>query len=281
MKTFLRQFYFELFKLAARKRTHLGFVIFLFAELLTLWLLRLSSTEHHFTQVFSRMGHQVDSYFSGLTLAFLLVSITTFFLGTIFLALISGDMVAKEVEDGTLRMVLSRPVSRLRVLTVKYLACLVYSVVLALFIIVSSLVLGIASRGAGGLMAMAPAEHIFSFYEPAQAWLRFGLAAILLCLCAPTVASMAFMFSCFRLKPATATVLTLSLFFLDWVLGHAPFFESFQDYFLTQHTMIWIHIFDPQIDWARIGRNLLLLGFLDAAFFGVGAVYFCRRDFKS
>jgi ABC-2 type transport system permease protein len=281
VKTFLHQFYFEVFKLAARKRTHLGFVIFLLAELLILWLLRMSPTQHRFTQVFSRLGHTFDPYLSGLTLAFLLISFTTFFLGTIFLALIAGDMVAKEVEDGTLRMVLSRPVSRLRVLAVKYLACLFYSVVLSLFIIASSLMLGIVTRGAGGMVALAPAEHILAFYEPAEAWTRFGWSAVTLCLCAPTVASMAFMFSCFRLKPATATVLTLSFFFMDSVLRQVPYFEPFKGYFLTQYTTVWIRLFEPEIDWAHIGKSLLLLALLDAAFFGAGAAYFCRRDFKS
>ena len=44
---------------------------------------------------------------------------TVLLIGTLFVALVAGDIVAKEVEDGTLRVLPCQPISRLRVLTVK------------------------------------------------------------------------------------------------------------------------------------------------------------------
>src|SRR5438067_1991897 len=48
----------------------------------------------------------------------------------LYAALVGGDLVAKEAEDGTLRMILSRPISRFRLLFVKWLAGVVFSIVL-------------------------------------------------------------------------------------------------------------------------------------------------------
>ena len=68
-----------------------------------------------------------DRYFSGATLGLLMLMWTTFLLGALYLALVAGDVVAKEVEDGTLRMILCRPISRLRVGFLKYSACVLYT----------------------------------------------------------------------------------------------------------------------------------------------------------
>lgn len=283
MKIFLRQFYFELLKLVARKRTYTGFAVFLLVEWIFLGIHRLPSSRHRFTDMFARGGHLFDHYDTGLTLAYFILSFSTFTLGTLFLALISGDMIAKEVEDGTLRMVLSRPVSRLRILLVKYLACVAYTVVLMLFIVATCLAAGIADRGVGAMAIFSGGgpNPMMAFYETPQALTRFALAALVLCLSAPTISSLGFMFSCFRLKPATATILTLSFLFMDTVLRQVPFFSHLKNYFITQHTSIWIHLFDYQITWAHVLKTLLLLAVFDVAFFAIGAAYFCRRDFKS
>ena len=44
----------------------------------------------------------------------------------------NGDLVAKEVEDGTLRMILSRPITRLRLITVKWVAGVIFAVLLVI-----------------------------------------------------------------------------------------------------------------------------------------------------
>jgi ABC-2 type transport system permease protein len=287
MKIFLRQFYFELLKLVARKRTYAGFAVFLLVDVIFFSILSLPSTRHRFTEMFARGGHAFDHYDTGLTLAHIVLDFSVFFLGTLFLALISGDMIAKEVEDGTLRMVLSRPVSRLRILLVKYLACVAYTVVLMLFIVVTCLAAGIADRGIGAMAIFSgggggPGRMMsFAFYETPEALTRFAWATLVLCLSAPTISSVGFMFSCFRLKPATATILTLSFFFMDTVLRQVPFFSHLKNIFLTQHISIWTHLFDYQFSWVHVLKTLLLLGACDVVFFAIGAAYFCRRDFKS
>ena len=54
------------------------------------------------------------------------------FVGAIAIVTVAADLVAREAEDGTLRMTFCRPVSRTSVLAQKLLACLSYTVALAL-----------------------------------------------------------------------------------------------------------------------------------------------------
>jgi len=276
-----RQFYFELLKLFARQRTHLGFVAFLVVELIILSMMQTQGARRLYTRTLSMGGISFDHYNSGLTLAQVMITYTVFLLGSLYLALVSGDMIAKETEDGTLRMVLSRPVSRDRVLLLKYAACAFYTLTLTLFIVASSLLLGIAVKGLGGLLVVNPFEHLFGMFELGVGLERFALGTVLLFIAMLTISTIGFCFSCFNLKPATATILTLSVYLIDNVIRTIPFFESYSDNTLTYNMGIWSQAFQQDIPWKRILDSLLYLLTLDALFLFVGAFHFSRRDFKS
>jgi ABC-2 type transport system permease protein len=281
MKLFLRQLRSELLKLFARPRTYMGFGAFLAVELLILVLLQTPGAKRMFTHAMNPFGLNFSHYFSGLSLAFVMITNTVFVLGSLYLALVCGDIVAKEVEDGTMRMVLSRPVSRARILLLKYLTCLIYTWTLTLFIVASSLLLGIADRGLGGLIVAAPWDHVFGFYEAGPGLERFAWATGLLCLTMLTIGNLGFMFSCFNVKPASATVLTLSLYLVDTIVGNIPYFPDLKIYLLTHHMGMWTQAFQPTVPWGRVTHSMLYLASFDLLFFSLGALYFARRDFKS
>jgi ABC-2 type transport system permease protein len=281
MKTFARQFYFELLKLFARKRTYFGFAAFFAIELFTLLWLHTPGAHHMYEHSMKQDGLDFSHYFSGLTLAYFMMSNTVFVLGSLYLALVCGDIVSKEVEDGTMRMVLSRPVSRGRILLLKYLACIVYTWSLTLFIVLSSLLLGIMDRGLGGLIVVVPWEHVFGFYEAGPGLVRFAWATAMLGLLLLTFASLGFMFSCFNMKPASATIMTLSIYIFDSVIRAVPFFENLQTYLLTHNMAMWMQVFQPEIPWARLIHAVLYLGAFNLLFVSIGTWYFAKRDFKS
>lgn len=281
MTLFLLQFRLELLKLFTRKRTYIGFGAFLAAEILILTLLQLPPAQAAFSKLLEVNGFPFEHYFSGLTLAFLMMTNTIFFLGSLYLTLVAGDVVAKEVEDGTLRMILCRPVSRWRILLIKYLTCIVYTVSLMLFILVTSLIGGIAYKGLGGLFVYAPLQGVFGLYEAGPGLLRFFYAGVLLCIVTTTISTLGFMFSCFNMKPAAATVVTLSLLFIDMVLQIIPYFESIRSYLLTYHMSSWILLFQPYIPWWKIAESLIYLGAFNLSFLTIAALHFARRDFKS
>jgi ABC-2 type transport system permease protein len=281
MTTFARQLYFELLKLFARKRTYLGFGAFLIIEALILLGMHMPRNQYMLKDAIKDLGLDVSHYFSGLTVAFQTINYTVFLLGSLYLSLVSGDIVSKEVEDGTMRMILSRPVPRLRILILKYLACAFYTFALAIFIVASSLLLGIADRGVGGLFVADPFQHLLAFYETAPGLARFGLATLALGFSLLTLSSLGFMFSCFNMKPASATILTLSLYMGDSILHNVPFFRSIKDDFVTEQMTKWSQVFQPTIPWRQLAHSAGYLVILDLLFLACGALYFARRDFKS
>lgn len=281
MNLFFFQLRNELKKLFARKRTYIGFGAFLLIEIAILFLLNLPKPKANFRRMIEQNGYIFEQYFSGLTLGLLVLMWTTFLLGALYLALVSGDVVSKEVEDGTMRMMLCRPVSRARVVLLKYSACVIYTFVLIAFLGLSALLTGICYKGLGGLFVIAPMEHLFAMYGLRPGLERYFGALPLLALCLTSITSLGFMFSCFNMKPAAATIVTLSIFFFDSIFRNIPYFESLQPYFITTHMSTWMHVFENFIPWWRVAEDYAYLLALDASLVIVGLAVFHQRDFKS
>lgn len=287
MTLFVRQFWAELMKLFARKRTWMGFGAFFALEIVIFLLLKTDKVQRFFQRDFERNGAiggldaVFNDYFRGLTLSLLIILFTVFLLGGLFLALVGGDIVSKEVEDGTLRMTLCRPVSRVRVLAVKYLTCLAYTFALVAFIAGTSLLVGYIWRGLGGLFAFIPEEKLFAIFTQGEGLQRYlialGFYATALC----SVSSLAFMFSCFNAKPAAATVVTLTIFLADRILYMWPQFADYRHWFMSSHLASWLNVFRDPIPWDKITEDYLYLFGINATFVIVGMAVFCRRDFKS
>ncbi len=281
MNLFLLQFRGELLKLFARKRTYIGFGVFLAIEIILLFLFSLDRVERNITRAIEASGYVAGDYLSGLTLAFLVLTTSVFLLGALYLSLVAGDVMSKEVEDGTLRMMLCRPVSRFRIVAIKGLAIVVYTFALILFIGVSALVAGLLYGGAGGLFAIAPLEKLFALYDFGPGLARYSAAIPLLALSLLTISALGFFFSCLPMKPAAATILTLSFFFLDWILKNIPYFDSIREWFVTARMAAWIRIFDYQIPWESMTADYVWLLAIDFTLVALGWAAFQQRDFKS
>lgn len=282
MTLFLRQLWGELVKMSARKRTYIGFGAFFAIEAALVWLLGRPNARQHFRRLLEGGGFGFDEYWSMLSVAFVIMGLTVFVLGGNFLALVVGDIVAKETEEGSFRLLLSRPVSRLRILVLKYLAGGLYTLALIVFIGTTSLLAGMFNRGwGGGMFVWAPEEGVFEIYGFADGFRHYAMSLPLLALSTLTVSSIAFMFSCFKIKPATATILTVSIMVVDMILQRLPFAVSYRDYALLTHMGVYAKIYVDPIPWAEIVRGYSFLFGIDATCFVIGWFAFQSRDFKS
>jgi len=282
MRLFLWQWRAELWKMMARKRTFLGFGAFLVLEFVLLIVFHLEKVETVFRRMISRQGEAFDDYFSALTLGYMVLRLAVFLLGAIYLTLVAGDVLAKESEDGNLRLLLARPVTRTRLLALKYASCLVYTFALIQFISWSALVLGIVIRGwGGGLFAFAPEQEFIAFYDAGEGLWRYALASLALSASMTMASSIAFFFSCWRIKPSAATITALSYLLIDMILREGHFMDSYKHLLLTTYLSSWTMVFFDPIPWAAIARNYAIIGGLGLTLFVFGTLIFENRDLKS
>lgn len=282
MTLFLRQWQGELLKLFARRRTYIGFGAFLLLEIVLLIVFRLQGVEKIFERMISRQGQAFEHYYSALTLAQMILGFSVLILGAIYLALVAGDIVAKEGEDGHYRLLLVRPVSRVRLLFIKYLTCTGYTVALIQFIAWSAFLLGLAIKGwGGGFFVMAPEVGVLAFYDWLPGLQHFALASVFLALAMTVVSSIAFFLSCFPIKPAAATIGALSYVLIDMILRNTGFMESYDHFLLTKHMGSWARILAEDIPWPVIIRDFTIIAAVNATLFILGAAAFESRDLKS
>jgi ABC-2 type transport system permease protein len=281
-RMFFSQFRNECFKLFSRKRTYLGFSIFFVLHLVMLWLLKQPLPRKGLRSLLVNNGFRLEDYTGGLTMAVFTMVFAVALVSGLYLALVSGDLVAREIEDGTMRMVLARPISRRLLFLIKALVSALHTFLLMLFVGLSGLLVGWIGHGHLGMMLVyAPLEGVFGVFDGAEGMQRYLLATLLLALTYQAVSAMALMFSCLRLRPATATVLTLSVLYVDFVLNNIPHLTAFKPWFLSYHLSSWVLVFRYDIPWQDILTSLLVLGGLSTSFLVIGLGFFENRDVKT
>ncbi len=283
MKLFFIQLKSELRKLFARRRTYIGYGAFLTLELVILWVFNLDKPRDEMGKILADAGLEVDHYYSALTVTYWMLGFSMAMLGAIYLALVSGDIVAKESEDGNLRMVLSRPISRLRVLSIKYVAVLVYTLTFVWFVGISGYLMSALALGwDGGLFVWNYDLGVFAFFHETSTGIgRLCLATLLLSLSMCTLSSIGFAFSCLKIKPAAATILALSVLFVDSVLQMLPFMAPYREHLLTHRMSNWVYALENHVSWAKLAESYTFLFGLNLTLFVCGWMAFQIRDLKT
>jgi ABC-2 type transport system permease protein len=280
---FYHQLLGELRKLFARPRTWMGYGAFFAMEFLITVVYKLEGSQRLMRGILVRNGLDFGSYYSSLTITFTIMLFSMVLLGSIYFALVAGDIVAKEHEDGNLRLVFSRPISRLRLLVVKYTAVSIYTISFVFFVGVTGYAMAVIAVGwEGGLFVMEPKMKVFAAYPDwSEGAGRLLMAAGGIGLSMLTISSIAFMFSCLKIKPAAATIITLTILFVDMILQGFPFFKPYESFFITWRMSAWVFIMEPNISWPKIIEAYAFLIGLDLSLFTLGWLAFQTRDFKT
>ena len=278
---FLLQLRNELWKLFAKKRTYIGLAMFFIAQNAVILLFRFTPATNAMKRTLAGNGYEVTEYMSALTLSTLMVIVMAFTLLPLYVALMGGDFVAKEAEDGTLRMILSRPISRLRLIFLKWIAGGAFSLVMVLSLgLLGFIFSAFWFPPQGGLFVFVPGE-LFSVYDFSSGLGRYAAAHLVMLTKAQTILTFALMFSCFNMKPAAASILALSLITITRILMEIPYFHDMRHWFLAYHLDVWVLFFKEQIPWPRIGESLSVLAAVNVSLMVIGCTAFHLRDIKS
>jgi ABC-2 type transport system permease protein len=280
---FLRQLRNELWKLFGKKRTYIGFGMFLLAQNAMLLGFHFGKGWRRFYErTLEGNGYLVEDYISALTVALIMIIPQILLLMPLYTGLVGGDLVAKEAEDGTLRMLLCRPISRVRLLLVKWTAGVVFSVALVLALGVMALVFASFWFPWRGMFVFIPEpERIFAVLSAGEGLRLYTASHLFLAVNATTMMTIAFMFGCFNMKPAAATILAVSVLLLNLVLESIPALEDYRPYLLLHHFRTWTTVYSDPMDWPRVLIALSVLVAFNVTCFVIGAAAFHVRDIKS
>src|SRR5258706_1442694 len=248
---FLAQLKNELWKLFGKKRTYIGFGAFLLAQTLMLLAFKYTRWQKDFERLLNGNGYLASEFISVLTVSVVMLIPQIMLLMPLYATLVGGDLVAKEAEDGTLRMILSRPISRFQLLLAKGIAGAIFSILLVGVLGATALCFARIWFPWRSMFVSLPGAG-FSVLPAGEGLRLYLFSHVFTALNATTILGIAFMFSCFNMKPAAATILALSFLFLNLGLESISSFQHYQDWFLTHHFTAWLFAFARPVPWSRM-----------------------------
>ncbi len=170
-----RLFINECIKVFSQWRTYIGFGAIAVVVPLVMWGFSLGGSVIQ-RELLAELGDEfitTGNLANGMWASYMLLN--ALFIHIPFLiTLVAGDIVAGEGTSGTLRIYLTRPVSRTRILTAKLLAAAGYSTALVAFMGIFSLALGNTWLGIGDVFLMDDEGVLILPWDLALG--RFGLA---------------------------------------------------------------------------------------------------------
>ncbi len=169
----------------------------------------------------------------------------------LLIALVAADMISGEANMGTLRIMLTKPMSRTHFLLAKFLAAVVYTLLLLVWLAILALFLNMLLFGVDDLfllksqyVVLLKKDDIFWRY----AW-AFGFAALSM----TTVASLGFLFSQFAENSIGPIVATMSVIIFFTILStlNIPIFNKVKPFLFTTHMIGWKEFFDIKVNDAN------------------------------
>jgi len=244
----------ELFKIFKRPRTYIAFgaiaiIVFLFQ--VALWFdgktyvdLVLSNIDTSFDFSDQFKHRLLNGYF----VCFAILNILLIQM-PLLVALVAGDSIAGEANMGTLRLSLVRPVSRRQYILVKYLASLVYTISLLLFLAILALLGSLLIFGTNDLIVFRSMSiHQMSANDVLWRYTAaFGYATVAL----TTVASLAFLLSVFADNAIGPIIATMSIVIVFTILSemNIPLYDrTIKPYLFTTHMVAWKGFFYVKSD---------------------------------
>jgi ABC-2 type transport system permease protein len=201
----------------------------------------------------------------------------------VVIGVLGSHLLAGELELGTLRMVLGRPVLRSQVLLAKFVTLALYGLVLLVGLGIVSYGIGACIlRPTGDLILFGPMfglpEQMLIVHPVADALPRIVLSYLLAWPMLMAVAAMTLMFSMITRHFTSAAILTVTVYFCSYVVGGIPMLSSIHPYLPTRYFPFWKYTLLEKIPWDQIANDALWTGGYTVAFLGVAIAIFNRRD---
>lgn len=271
----------ELFKIFRKPRTYIGFAAIAFiVTVVNLGFLfegdqLLGFLLDSLKEKFYLNGKLINAY----TMSFIILNSLWIHL-PILIAITAGDMLSGEANHGTFRLLLTRPISRVKLLTAKFFAAWIYTVLLLVFMIGYSLALGYIIFGVGDLIVIKSAISIIASDD--VLW-RFGYAFLYGILSMTTVTSLAYLISSYAessIVPIVGTFAIIVGLTIVSTLGYALIAPAIP-YMFTTYLPSWDIFFQMEMNQEKLVRAIWVNLAYTAAFISISFYHFKNKDILS
>jgi ABC-2 type transport system permease protein len=195
-------------------------------------------------------------------------------------AVVAGDAIAGEAQNGTLRYMLTRPVGRTTLLVAKLVSVLAFVLLAVVVVAVVGYVVGRLLLGGGDARALVTGVSGSSLTST-QLVERTLMSVVYVSLSMLSVAAMALLLSTFTDSPLGAALGALAFLIASTLLLTLDAAAVLQPYLPTRYWLSFVDLFRDPIMWRDISRGVLLQGVYVAVFLGASWANFTTKDITS
>ena len=276
---FIKSIYNELIKIALKPRSYLGIAAITVLVGVILFALKsdgmsiISFVTSSFEQTLSFEGNVLNgNLVAFIILQMLIVQIP------LLIALVTGDLVSGEAAMGTIRMLLTQPISRTQLLLSKFIAGGIYTLIVIVWLGFMSVIMGKLLFGSGDLMVLN-SDGLVILQEADVNWRYLGgfLVAFLALF---TVSSLSICLSCFTDNSIGPIVTTMSIILLFTIIGtlDVHVFDSVRPFLLTTHMASWRSFFEDPLPLQDIKNSILILLIHNILLISISIYVFNKKD---
>jgi ABC-2 type transport system permease protein len=246
---FSRIVYVELYKVFRKPRTYIAFMAI--AAIVGLIQLGFYADGDNYIQF--GMQSLSDSFdiggdvLNGYLMAYIILQ-TILMQVPLLIALVSGDMISGEANLGTLRLLVTKPVSRTMLIVAKYTASNIYTIILLIWMAIWSLGISVLVFGANDMLILK-SEQVTQILASDVMW-RYIAAFAYACLAMITVSALAFFLSLFAENSIGPIMATMSIIIVFTILNtlDLPIFSGIKPFLFTSHMLGWKGFFDVKLN---------------------------------
>ncbi len=279
---FWKSTYNEFIKIAAKPRSYIGVGAITLIIVIILFAMKsdgmsfISFITSSFEQTLSFEGNILN----GNLIAFIILQMLIIHV-PLLIALVTGDLVSGEGAMGTIRLLLTKPISRTSILFSKYLAGCAYTLVILLWMAFLALIVGKWLFGTGDLMVLN-SDGLIVLKEHDLGWrflCGFGLAYLSLV----TIATLSLTLSCFSENSIGPIVTTMAIIILFTIIGalDVPSLQTIQPYLFTTHMVSWRNFFEDPLPTDKIIESAGILVIHIIGLLAIAIYKFKRKDILS
>lgn len=276
---FIKSIYNEVIKIALKPRSYLGIAAITVLVGVILFALKsdgmsiISFVTSSFEQTLSFEGNVLNgNLVAFIILQMLIVQIP------LLIALVTGDLVSGEAAMGTIRMLLTQPISRTSLLLSKFIAGGIYTLLVIVWLGFMSVIMGKILFGTGDLMVLN-SDGLVILQEADVNWRYLGgfLVAFLALF---TVSSLSICLSCFTDNSIGPIVTTMSIILLFTIIGtlDVHVFDSVRPFLLTTHMASWRSFFEDPLPIQDIKNSILILFIHNVLLISISIYVFNKKD---
>lgn len=290
----------ELYKISKRPRTYIAFVAITAIVLIFQFAFK-ADGKSYMNLLLQSAGDSFDvdrsKAINGYFMCYIILN-TLLVQVPILVALVAGDAISGEANMGTLRLLLTKPVSRVQVMAAKFIASVIFTVMLLVWMAVMALFLSMIIFGTEDMLIFrtrGDESEILQITKDDVLWrylAAFGYAAVAL----TVIAALAMLLSVFAensIGPIIATVCIVIVFTVVSNINVPVIEKNVNPWLFTSYLVGWKGFFyigtDPDNvpikgsmeNWPAVRNSLYILLAHIAVFFGAAVYFFKKKDILS